>query len=100
MTAELVDRIAKGEPQSDMMSFVLTVSDDAYEINRLWGSDHEATVSILRSDLPAGCDTVSFFLNGSSNELQVAQLVYTHWNTGGKLPLPDEIYHPCALLVS
>jgi hypothetical protein len=103
MTAMVAEKAFKGEAQ-DMKSFVLTVSVDAYEITRLWGSggtQQSATVIISRSALPDGCDIPRFFLNGLSNELQVARLAYTEWLTKeGKPPLPDETYQPCALLVS
>lgn len=103
MTSMVAEKAFKGEAQ-DMKSFVLTVNDDAYEITRLWGSrgtPQSATVIIPRSALPDGCDTPRFFLNGLSNELQVARLAHTEWLTKeGKPPLPNETYQPCALLVS
>jgi hypothetical protein len=103
MTSLVVEKAFTGEAQG-MKGFVLTVNDDAYVIHRLWGSGggtQSATVIIPRSALPDGCDAPRFFLNGSSNELQVARLAYTEWLTKeGKPPLPDEIYQPCALLIS
>lgn len=103
LSSGVAEQAFKGEPQGGA-TFVLTVSDNVHEINRFWeisGLTRVKTVSIARSDLPAGCDTTRFFLNEMSNELQVARLAYTNWNTGaGKPPYPDEIYHPCSLLVS
>jgi hypothetical protein len=92
-----IEKVAKGEPT--FIRFVLSASADAYEITRWWDFGQE-TLSVLRQDLPIGCDTARFFLNDSAQEIQIAQPTTVSWVTGVSPPLPDESYPPCALLVS
>ena len=92
-----IEKVAKGEPT--VIRFVLSAGADAYEITRWWDFGQE-TLSVLRHDLPIGCDTARFFLNDSAQELQIAQPTTVSWVTGVSPPLPDESYPPCALLVS
>jgi len=99
-----IEKTAKGEPK-EAGRFVLSASANSYEITRLWGSDKESyegieTMSILRRELPAGCETARFFLNDSTHQLQIAQLTWANWITGSSPPLPDNSYPSCALLVS
>jgi len=99
LAGDMVGEIAEGESK-EAMYFALTVNADAYEIIRWYDYSGPETFSIPRSDLPAGCDTARFFLNDAAHELKIAQRASAVWVTGGRPPLPDDSYPPCALLVS
>jgi hypothetical protein len=98
LAGAIIEKTAMGEPKEGVC-FALSTSLNTYEITRWWGSGQE-TLSVPRSDLPAGCDTARFFLNDSVHELQIAQAANANWVTGVRPPLPDDSYPPCALLVS
>jgi hypothetical protein len=99
LATSAMEQIAEGEMKGGKY-FILTVNDGEYEIIRLWHPSRRRTVSIKRSDLPAGCTKARFFLNELSTELLVARISYASWITGTKPPLPDERYPTCAMLVS
>jgi hypothetical protein len=94
----MIEKSAMGEPKEGVR-FALSSVADAYEITRCWDAGQE-TLNIPRCLLPAGCDTARFFVNDSAHELQIAQPVSADWVTGVRLPLPDDSFPPCALLVS
>lgn len=98
LTTSMIEEKAAGEPKEGVY-FALSASVDAYEITRWWDSGRE-TLSVPRRDLPWGCNTARFFLNDPTHELQIAQPVSANWVTGERLPLPDDGYPPCALLVT
>lgn len=93
------ERIAtREEPQSSKL-FFLTAVEESYVISRWWEDDFES-VSIKRSDLPAGCETARFYLNNSTQELKLLEPVVADWITEGQPLLPDDSYPPCSLLIS
>jgi len=98
LATSMIEGKAAGEPKGSVY-FTLSASVDAYEITRWWDSGQE-TLSVPRRDLPAGCNIARFFLNDPTHELQIAQPTSAKWETGVRLPLPDDRYPPCAILVS
>lgn len=98
----LTEKIAVREEPQESKAFFLTADENEYTVSRWWqwhGRDYE-TVTISRRDLPAGCETARFFLNGPTHELRITEPVRVPWLTGVTPPLPDENYPSCALLVS
>jgi len=93
------ERIATREEPQGSKCICLTANEKYYTISRLWDDDFES-ISIKRSDLPAGCESTRFFLNDLSHELRIMEPVSIPWLTWEAPPLPDERYPPCALLVS
>lgn len=100
LAADMVGELAQGEALVKAESFVLTRSENAYEITLRWSTGGDKTLSIPRRDLPTGSEGACFFLNTVTRELQVAQPVNANWITGNRPPQPDDSYPPCAMLVS
>jgi len=100
LAADMVGELALGEGPDKAESFVLTRSENAYEINLRWSTGGDKTLSIPRRDLPTGGEGACFFLNDATRELQIAQPVNANWVTGNRPPQPDDSYPPCAILVS
>lgn len=99
-----IEKSAEGEPKGTGY-FALSANVDSYEITRWWTTglktcEGQKTISILRHDLPVGCTTARFFLNDVMHELHIAKPMSSNWITATRLPLPDDSYPPCALLVS
>jgi len=93
------ERIATREEPQSSKCFFLTANENYYTISRWWVDDFES-LSIKRSNLPAGCETARFFLMDSTHELRIMESASVPWLTWETPPLPDESYPPCALLVS
>lgn len=95
----LSEQIATREEPKEAKIFFLTADEKSYTVSRWWGADYE-TVVIKRRDLPAGCETARFFFNDSTREIRIMEPEGAPWSTGEAIPLPDESFSPCSLLVS
>jgi hypothetical protein len=102
IAGSIIPSVVKGEPKK-AANFSLSVSDNNYEIKREWNDENSyqsETLRISRDALPAGCKTARFFLTDSAHELLIGHPQDANWLTQDGLPLPDDGYPPCALLVS
>lgn len=99
----LSPKLIEEEPKS-IKTFVLTADEKNYKISRQWYSllakQCQENLTIPRNELPSDCKTARFFLNDSTRELRIAEPTFSRWVTGEPLPVLDNNYPPCSLLVT